>query len=311
MEFRRRGGGGRRLVSAVGVSGLLLTSVVGLLVGSPGSASAARQPLCVGTVQAPGVLAGDYRSGVTIRGACTVNHGVAIVHGTLTLAPGSALIAAFALNDATGKGHSELRVFGNIQVEKGAALLLGCDASSFACLDDPNGSTTPTLSSTDFVQGKLIGTQALGIIVHNVKISGKVTETGGGGGTSCAVPTTGVFAEFGSPVYSDLEDSTIHGNVTISGVQSCWMGVIREGVAGNVTVTSNQLADPDAIEILSNTVSGNLVCQHNSMTWDSADETDNLYPRSPEPNTVDGSRVGQCVLSSPATEGGSPGPGPF
>jgi hypothetical protein len=138
-----------------------------------------------------------------------------------------------------------------------------------------------------------------------------VRESGGGGGTTCAVPTTGAFAEFGSPVYSDLEDNTIHGDVTISGVHSCWMGVIREAVSGSVTVSHNKLADPDAIEILSDTIAGNLTCTGTSMTWDSADETSNLYPRSPEPDTVAGTRSGQCVRSRPPTQGGTPGPGPF
>lgn len=74
---------------------------------------------------------------------------------------------------------------------------------------------------------------------------------------------------------------------------------------GNVVVVNNNLADPDAVEILDNTITGNLVCQHNSMVWDSAELTQALFPRLPEPNTVDGKRVGQCVTASP------PGSGPF
>jgi hypothetical protein len=46
--------------------------------------------------------------------------------------------------------------------------------------------------------------------------------------------------------------------------------------------------------------------------WNSFDLTENLFPRQAAPNTVDGSRVGpQCMLASPITEGGPPGPGPF
>jgi hypothetical protein len=300
----------RGMSCVLGASALVLTTLVATVALSPGVASAANRPLCVGTDSSPGVLAGNYRSGVRIEGVCTVNGGSAVVHGRLTITAGSALIAAFALNDLTGKGASKLTVYGAVAVRKGATLIMGCDASTFACLDDPNQSA-PTLSSADLIRGILNEQAPLGVIVHNSTIYGDVREAGGGGGTTCAVPTTGVFSEFGSPVYSDLENSTIHGDVTITGVHSCWMGVIREEVSGSVTVNQNKLADPDAIEILSNDIAGNLTCMGNSMTWDSADETANLYPRSPEPDTVAGTRSGQCVLSSPATQGGTPGPGPF
>ena len=104
---------------------------------SPGTAAAARRPLCVGTPQSPGVLAGNYRSGVVIEGACTVSGGPAVVHGTLTLTPGSALVAAFGLNDLTGKGNSKLTVFGRVDVRSGATLVLGCEPNFFTCVDDP------------------------------------------------------------------------------------------------------------------------------------------------------------------------------
>jgi len=51
---------------------------------------------------------------------------------------------------------------------------------------------------------------------------------------------------------------------------------------------NNQLADGDAIEILDNDIGGNIVCQQNSMMWDSADITEELYPRMWEPNRVSG-----------------------
>jgi hypothetical protein len=82
-------------------------------------------------------------------------------------------------------------------------------------------------------------------------------------------------------------------------------------VGGNLDMLHNQLADPDAIEIISNDISGNLLCQKNSRVWDSADLSESLYPRLAEPNSVDGHRIGQCVLASPASEGGPSGPGPF
>jgi len=86
----------------------------------------------------------------------------------------------------------------------------------------------------------------------------------------------------------------------------------RDHVKGNMHVVNDQLIDPDAVEILSNQIGGNLLCQQNSNVWDSFDLSDTgLYPRQPAPNSVNGNRVGRCVLASPATEGGPPGPGPF
>jgi hypothetical protein len=90
------------------------------------------------------------------------------------------------------------------------------------------------------------------------------------------------------------------------------MGIVRNHVAGSVSITSNQMADADAIEINSNQISVNLVCFGNSMAWDS-NELGDLFPRAWDPNTVGGQRVGQCVTPPPLTEGGQPAgpPGSF
>jgi len=187
-------------------------------------------------------------------------------------------------------------------------MVLGCDPSSFPCLDDPN-QNAPTLSSHDRVFGNLRSWQALGVVVHNVSVGGNVRQRGGGGGVTCT--PSGIFAQFGSPVYSTYEDSTVGGNIRVSGVNSCWMGLIRLHVRGSVFVRNNQLADPDAIEINDNHIAGDLACRGNSMVWDSADLTENLFPRQPQPNTVGGERHGQCVLNSPTSPNDTPGPGSF
>ena len=132
-----------------------------------------------------------------------------------------------------------------------------------------------------------------------------------------------MFGAVKSPVFSDLEDSTVRGNIVISGLKSCWLGLARVKVGGSVTVDNNAMADPDAIEVLATDIAKNLSCSGNSHpaglppiaqpVWDSADTSPSgaLYPRAAEPNTVGGTRSGQCVLASPATPGGSPGPGAF
>jgi hypothetical protein len=300
---------GLQTPSARSVFLLCLTALM-LGVFTPSSAiAAAGSQTCSGTPQSPGVLAGTYDSNVMVSGACAVNAGAAVVKGSLTILPGSALVAAFGLNDLTGTGKSSLAVAGNLTVRNGGSLIMGCLPSSFPCFDDPS-QENPTLSSADHVSGHLVATSPLGVIVHNTRIDGNVIETGGGGGFTC--DPSGIFAVFGSPVYSDYEDSTIGGNLAVTGLTSCWLGMARDQVGGNMQVIGDKLADPDAVEILSNRVTGNLICNQNSNVWDSFDLSDTgLFPRQPAPNTVGGHRIGQCVLSSPTTEGGPFGPGPF
>lgn len=292
-----------------GLRGLLMAGValLGACIVAP-SAVAVRASRCTGTAEAPGVLSGQYRGPVIVEGVCKVNSGRAVVRGRLVITEGSTLLAAYGQNDTTGSGVSTLTVRGRVRVLKGATLVLGCEPEHFPCLDDPDPEH-PTLSSRGRIFGNLVANEALGVVVHNSRIFGRVRQTGGGGGESCE--PTGPFLELGVPVYSDYEDTTIGGSIRVSGLASCWLGLARLRVGGNMRILENQLADPDAIEILSNVIHGNLACRGNSQVWNSADLTEELYPRAPEPNTVFGARRGQCVLASPETEGGEPGPGPF
>jgi hypothetical protein len=293
---------------------LLLFSAVGLglvlLAASAGGAAADRPSTCSGTFASPGVLAGTYTSNVTVEGACLVNGGPALVAGNLTVSPGAVLLAAFADNG------SKLTVQGNLQVKHDATLILGCEPlSAYPCLDNS------AISSQSSVSGNLSAQQPLGVVVHSSTINGNVQETGGGGGFTCANkgPTVAGHPVFGAafgglPVFSGYEDSTVHGNLSVIGLSSCWLGVARTHVSGNVNLINNQLADPDAIEILTNEISGNLLCQQNSQVWDNAESAPGgpLFPRDATPaNKVSGNRVGQCVLASPTTAGGPSGPGPF
>lgn len=170
------------------------------------------------------------------------------------------------------------------------------------------------------VTGSIIEHSPLGVIVHNSSIGHNVTESGGGGGLSCAPPNTGVFAAIGSPVYSDYEDSTVGGNLKISRLNTCWLGLARDKVHGNVTLAKNDLGDPDGIEVVHNKIRKDLSCHGNSHprsgeppgampVWDSAEANSNsmaIYPRISEPNKVGGKRSGQCVTASPTKQGGPP-----
>ncbi len=293
----------RRVITAVSSFSLIAGGLVAFAVPNAGATAT---HVCSGTFKAPGHLVGSFGN-VSVRGACAVDSGPAHVNGDLTVTPGSALVAAFAKNDH-GSGNSSLSVDGDVMVQSGAAAVIGCDPQSSPCVDDPSQSH-PTLSSHDTIGHNLISNEGLGVVVHNTAVGIDIIQTGGGGGFNCN--PQGVFNLFKSPVFTTFEDMTVGGNIRIRGVNTCWGGIARVHVAGDVVVQSNKYADPDAIEILSNVIGGNLSCQNNSMTWDNGDLSNNLFPRQPEPNTVHGRRSGQCVLSSPNTAKDKPGPGAF
>ena len=279
---------------------------------------------CSGTPSAPGVLSGSYAGNVTVSGVCLVNQGAATVAGNVTVTKGSALVAAFGLHDSTQSGSSSLSVAKSVFVREGATLILGCEPIFFTCLDDPGAMTGPgTLTSNGTVSGSILGTHALAIVVHASSVGGNLQMIGGGYGNSCTPPTPSpsnspslqLWATIPmSPPYGDVEDVTVKGALQVKQLTSCWLGMARDTVGGGMLISHNTLNDPDAIEILSNTISGNLACFGNTMVWNSSEASfgqTGLYPRTPHPNTVGGNRLGQCVLASPATEGGPSGPGPF
>ncbi len=292
-----------------GMSPVAIVLALGILAVSPGLAPAAETHTCTGTLKSPGVLAGNYAGDVVIRGVCAVNAGPVRVSGDLTVNKGAVLLAAYGLNHRTHKGGSNLRVRGDLVIGKGAAAVLGCNPHSFPCIDD--NQHKPKLTSADRFRD-VVENAPLGVLIHNATIGGDFTATGGGGGLTCNTPKSGPFAKFKSPVYSALEDSSVTGDATFTGLKSCWLGMARVHVGGNASFINNHLADPDAIEIVLNHVNENLACHGNSAVWDSAETTMNsVFPRTPQPNTVHGTRSGQCVLSTPVTKGGPSGPGPF
>lgn len=273
----------KRLVNGLGLGGLVATLIVVPTLAASASGAATAQT-CSGTATAPGSLTGTFPGNVTIKGVCAVNAGQAVVAGNLTVAPGGALVAAFAKNDKTHKGFSSLTVRHNVVVRKGAALILGCEPNFFTCVDDKSN----TLQSRGTIGGSLLASQPLGVLVHNSTISGVVTENGGGGGTSCK--PAGIFAHFKSPPYSDYEDNILGDSVSVTQLHSCWAGMLRNTVFGTLTFSSNKMGDPDANEVLHNYVNRSLTCQGNAPAVQYGDSGSS-------PNAVHGSASGQCRFS--------------
>jgi len=248
----------------------------GVLVAGASVAGAAPGATCTGDLSnlpsSAGTLSGNYAGNVRVIGACAVDAGPAVINGNLTVTAGSTLVAAFASGSLTVKG--------NFQIDNGAAVIIGCNPNSFPCVDDQSATSEETIG------GNLTANHPLGLVTHNTTVSGNLLVHGGGGGVTCG-STPGVFGVFGSPAYIDNEDDTVGGNVVMTGIQSCWQGTIRVEVGGSVIDTGNTLADPDASEVVGNTISGNIVCNGNSPAVQYGDS-------GAAPNTVHGNAIGQC-----------------
>lgn len=279
----------RLVLSSAGIC-----AAVALVLVMASAAGAARRSTCSGTFDSPGSLSGTYTN-VVVRGVCGVT-GTTTITGNLVIARGSTLAAVFA--------GADLSVHGNVHVKRDGTVLAGCDPVHSTCVDDESGSSTTSIS------GNLIETRPLGVVIHDSTIGGNIVSAGGGGGFTC--DPNGVFEQFGSPVYSDFAHTNIAGNITVTGYTSCWLGIDHDQIGGSVHLLHNRLADPEAIEVIDNTIGSNIVCRKNSMAWDSADlAEDSLYPRAYEPNTVGGIRVGQCVVAPPIDSPTGVSPGPF
>lgn len=249
-----------------------ISLVAGALAVTPTSASAAAAFTC-----AHGPISGGTYDSLQIDGFCAVAAGdVSVIHD-VTVMPGGILFAAFA--------GSNLTVGGNLNVEPGGAIAVGCEPNAFTCFNDPGN----TLQTNDTIGGNLISDGALLVLMHHDTISGNVLQSGGGSGVNCHL------LPFGPPAYSTYEDNVIGGNANISGLRTCWVGFFRNHVK-NVNWHDNQTYDPDGNEIASNDISGNLNCSDNAP----APQLGDSVAVGNGPNTVAGRNTGQCppVLQS-------------
>lgn len=238
-----------------------LAACVGLLFATAGGVSAhgltnqsGGNATCSGGVVAPGV----YGS-LTITGLCAIQ-GTVTVQRNLVIRPGAALDAH----------EGTLIVWGNAHVERNAIFALGCLESGCD-------------STNDHVGGNVISNGALAVIFHHNTIGGNVEVHGGGGGVNC--DPNAVLQ--GSPLFTDFEDNQIDGNLAVTQLRSCWMGVIRNTVHGNTLIAHNVMADPDANEIVTNVIGGNLACFHNNPAAQEGDSAG-------APNVVAGHKLGEC-----------------
>ena len=240
------------------LAGACATALV-TLGGVAGAGTAMASPAAHRTVCAGPLAPGTYQ-GLTVKGVCLVQKGPVTVNGNVVLKPGSVFNAV---------STAVLTVRGNILAGQGALLGLGC-SSEVGCK-----SLTP-----DRFKGNIFASQPLGVIIQSGTISGNVVVTGGGGGKNCKNNPL-----LKSPNFSTIEDTVVNGNVSFSGIRSCWFGLIRDHLHGNVTIRGNRWADPDADEVVTNRIFGSVSCPGNSPAPQKGDSKG-------KPNVVFGSTKG-------------------
>lgn len=274
---------------------VLVLGLSGVLV-SAGSAGATSPPYdCTGGNG--GIVPPGTYSSMIITGVCYMPAGTITIRGNLTVEP-------YALLDATTPGDpaayplqaATVLVGGSVSVGTGAVLFLGC-SPFISC---------PMAVNYDRIGGNLTATGALGVVVHSVTIGGTFSLQGGGddisGPAACAAdpaPWSEDASLTGVPVYSDAEDNSIGDDLSVVGLQSCWLGSLRNQIGGNATYVGNKMGDPDAMEIDANLIGGNMVCSANMPAVQFGDSGS-------APNMVGGLGTGECgfdvVKPNPAPE---------
>lgn len=246
-----------RALRALLVAGAIVAAAVFAGSGSASRTRALQNVTCSGGSIAPG----RYDS-IDVTGFCDVPAGVVTVRRDLTIEAGAGLNAIEA---------GTLRVLGNLDVDSGAILGLGC-SPAIGC----------PFTTHDAVNGALNATEPAALLVHSATL-GSVSSDGGSVGVNCNFDPN-----LGAPDYVTFEDNHIARGADISGYTGCWFGFIRNRVEGDVTLDDNVNADPDAMEVVTNTIFGNLSCFDNFPTPQVGDSGG-------LPNVVFGQKLGQCA----------------
>ncbi len=187
-----------------------------------------------------GEIPSGHYSRITVAGDCSVAPDARIrVVGNVWIAAGAVLDAQSA--------PSKITVGGNVTGAPGSVVGLGCQPESLTgnsaheCASDPEGYSTIT------IKGNVTVRKAVLVALNGIKVKGNVTLTGGGG-----------------PTFWSIKNNMIGHNLTVTGQNADWLGVLFNHVGRNVTLKNIALTDPDpgapGVYIVQNTIKRNLSC---------------------------------------------------
>lgn len=243
----------------------LLVATLGVVAFCAASSAVASAATHHGRVTCHGgtVANGTYRS-LRIAGFCSLE-----ASGRVTVRGDVVVTGTGLFNAAT---PVTLVVKGDVTVRHRGVAAIGC-SPDVGC----------AALGADVIRGSLHARRAWGAIVHGTSIGGDAVIRGGGRTEDCSV-----MAPFGAPYYSVVEDSSVGGDLVVRGLHTCWFGVIRDTVGGSVRLIGIRLGDPDANEVVTNTIGGNLSCFGN-------DPAPQVGDSQGQPNVVGGQKRGQCA----------------
>jgi hypothetical protein len=252
------------------LSVVCVVAVAGVCAALAAADPSAGPPICSPSTPAS-AIAGSYGNLVITGNRYVAADTTLTVNGNLTIAPGACL-DAFTLGTVT--------VGGNVFVQQGAILALGCTPGSLGPpLNQPpcNGQTT-----NDVVRGSIVASHALTMYLDGDSIHGSVMSVGGGPGL-----TLDPYVNF------PIKDNVIGGNVIVTGWSGAWFGLLRNTIGGSAVVGFDRglaigdFGNYDSTEIGQNTVHGSLLCLGNTPTANFGDS-------GAAPNVVYGLALGEC-----------------
>lgn len=246
----------------VGVVSVLLLAA-GL--GSTPAAAASSSFTCTGTFMSPETIpAGAYDALRVPAGSfCLIAGGSVHILAPVTLGDAAGILVvggSFTVSGPLTVGRdaalgaptnaTPVHIQGPVTVEENGAFLLGTE--------------TPYGAIFAAIDGPVTGLDASTVQIHNTRVSGPVTISGGGGDNALVDAVSESFGYFGPNNFSDLEDNHILGPVTESGYRGVWGGVLRNVIAGPLTFSNNSEAPAiDEYDIGSNLIEGPATCSGN------------------------------------------------
>ena len=219
------------------------------------------------------IAAGTYNN-LDVTGVCSVAAGArVVVHGGVTISGGG---AALYVGVTPGQAlrpqlaNTSIVIKGGVSLTDAGILVLGCQAA--------DGCT----NAGDAIDGGITAVDPTAIRVYFTAINGDVSIEGG----------KSLSKSFGAGQWTSVEDDSINGGLSIDGYTGPFMGVNRDTVHGDVTISNNAIffttIANSEIDIRADTIAGSLNCFGNSPTSPASDPDHT-------PDTVTGAETGQCV----------------
>jgi hypothetical protein len=224
------------------------------------------------TVCSSGIVFPGIYTSLLVVGSCQLTD-----FGTVTIL-GDLRVALNAYFDGITNGR--LIVQGNVEVDEGGILDLGCNPVSFG--------PPCTTNTRDVVDGSVTATNPLEMIWHNDVVHGSYQVYGSTDNRDCSMVDA-----FSLPDYFTFEGGSVGGNFGYRSLHTCWLGLFRAHVRGNVVVNRNRTNTTikgiafDSPELATNFIKGGLYCTRNMPPPTFGDSHG-------KPNIALGGKFGQC-----------------